>query len=537
MLNLAKRTLQRGIQVNLGYRQSMAQVQRNALIRRQNAQPVKHESFREFITRVMPEYEFYEWNSVAIDLLQQVADGKLRRLIITAPPQHGKSELASRLFPAYFLHRYSRRYVGITTYDGGISYGLSREARRYYRLAGGVLAPDSANVGMWNTIDNGGLWAAGVGGAVTSRPAHLLVGDDWIKGQREADSKGVRNDVHTFYSPTWRSRLQKNGAILLITTRWHQMDLVGYVLKQEEARENPEHWHILDMPAFAEPPHERPQYPATCTIIPDRRQPGDVLCPERFDRATLVSLKESMPLRHWDAIYQCRPTAAEGSIFRREWLNWYDHRQSLPRFDRKIVSLDATFKDRATSDFCGFTVWGQVGIDYWLLDVVNERADFNKTLELLAGLGARWKPSAELIEDAANGPAIISTLKGTRPCRVAVRPDGSKEARAFSCQPIFVQGRVHLPLEAPWLEEYLGQLLAFPAGENDDLVDSSTQGLRWLAGIGQMQMTTAAWGYGDGSPVEEMEPPSAAYGWPEAVTADPSRYLPLADDEEDVAVW
>jgi predicted phage terminase large subunit-like protein len=504
--SLAKRTLQRGIQANLGYRDSLAQAQRGALRQRQNAKPVSHESFREFILRVMPEYEFYEWNSVAIDLLQQVTDGTLHRLIITLPPQHGKTLLASRLFPAYFLHRFSRRYVGITTYDGGISYGISREARRYYRLAGGVLAPDSANVGMWNTIDNGGLWAAGVGGAVTSRPAHLLVGDDWLKGQREADSRAVREDAHTFYSPTWRSRLQKDGAILLIGTRWHHMDLMGYVLKMEEESGNPEHWTIVDFPAIAEPHHERPEYPATCRVVPGTREPGEVLCPERFDEKELNSLKASMQPRHWDALYQCRPSSVEGTIFRREWLNWYDQKKPLPRFWRTIISLDAAFKDRETSDYVAFTVWGQIDRDFWLLDAVNERMDFQRTITVLLSLAARWRPSASLIEDAANGPAIISALKARFPNLVAVTPDGNKEARAFATQPIFVRGSVIFPLEAPWLATVLGQVLPFPTGEGRDLVDSTTQALRFLDSIQVAQQSPTSWGLGSPDP-PTMAPP------------------------------
>lgn len=527
--DLAKRSLQRGLARNYGHQATIAALER-AIQATSNRQAVATapERFRDFIVRVKPDYAFNRWSELLIELLQQVADGSLKRLIVTVPPQHGKTELASRLFPAYYLTRFPNRYAGLTTYDGGISYGLSREARRYYKAAGGQMAPDSQNVGMWNTSSGGGLWAAGVGGAVTSRPAHLLVGDDWIKGQREADSPAVRKDVQTFYSPTWRSRLQKDGAIFLIGTRWHAMDLIGYVLKLEESNGRPEHWTVMDLPAIAEPANERIVYPSTCTVLRDWREIGEALCPERYELKDLLDLQASMQPRQWDAVYQCRPSAAEGSIFRRDWMNWYDASQPLPEFDRVVVSLDATFKDRATSDFCGFTVWGQQGRNFYLLDAVNERADFNRTLVLQQGLMERWRTGLGLVEDAANGPAIVSVLIQRFPGIVAVCPDGGKEARAFSTQPLFVQGRVHLPTHAPWLSMYLDQLMAFPAGDNDDLVDSTTQALRWLARIGPAQVTEVSFGYGAAAQQFDMAQVEAAgMGWPDAVIEDPDAYFPM----------
>ena len=479
-----------------------AKVQAEVLLelrRRQAAAAIEQEqrepeTFRDYIKRVMPDYQFYDWNDRAIDHLQAVADGELRRLVITVPPQHGKTQLASRLFPAYYLTRYPKRFAGLTTYDGGISYGLSREARRFYRLGGGVLAPDSQNVGMWNTIQNGGLWAAGVGGAVTSRPAHLLVGDDWIKGQREADTPSVREDVKTFYSPTWRSRLQKNGAILIISTRWHHDDLIGYLLELEQTSDKPENWTILDMPAIAEQPHERPVYPDNCIVLPDHREPGEALCPERYDLGDLLRLKPTMQPRHWDALYQCRPSAVEGTIFRREWINWYDPAK-LPRFSRRIISVDAAFRDRSVSDFVAFTTWGQADRNSYLLDAFKDQMDFVRTLEVLLNLIEQWQPSAVLIEGAANGDAILSTLRRKVPNLVRITPDGGKEARAYACQPLFVQGLVHLPAQAAWQPDYLKDLLAFPSGGRD-LVDSTTQALRWLDNILPATVSEVAWGYG-----------------------------------------
>jgi predicted phage terminase large subunit-like protein len=463
------------------------------------------ESFHDYIARVMPEYEFYEWAEKLVQALQDVADGKLKRLMVGVPPRHGKSQLASRLFPAYFLHRWPTRFVGLATYDAGLSYGMSREARRFYREGGGVLAGDTANVGLWLTWGNGGMWAAGVGGAATGKGGHLLVVDDPIKGQREADSAGVRRDLHTWWTPTFRSRLEPEGAILVISTRWNKMDLQGFLLQLEEQAEIPDEWTIIDFPAFAEPDHERPVYPKTCRVVPDGRAPGEVLCPERYPAHELLAIKGVTQPRHWDALYQCRPTDAEGTIFKREWLNWYLPNEKLPRFSRIILSLDATFKDREDSDYVAFTAWGQQGSDYWLLDGVRERMDFNRTLAVLLNMGLQWRPSAVLIEDTANGPAIISTLKKRWSNLIAVTPDGSKEARAYSCQPVFIAGRVILPTEAPWLPDYLGDILDYPSGEADDYVDSTTQAIRWFENVTPMQLTKAQWGRG--APQQVQQPP------------------------------
>jgi predicted phage terminase large subunit-like protein len=453
-------------------------------------------TFHDFITHVAPEVEHHHFARKLSDVLQRVADGSLQRLIIQCPPRHGKSLQSSRLFPAYYLRRHPERWVGLASYGAELATGFSRVARSYYAASGGTIDPSSKAADRWETGRGGGMWSAGVGGALTGRGGSLLVVDDPVKGAAEADSPTYRQRLKDWWESVLRSRLEPGGAIVVIMTRWHEDDLVGHLLELERETTMPEHWHVVDLPAIAHSTNDGNDFPPTCTIEPDWRQPGEPLCPERYPLPELQKIKASSTARNWLALYQQQPTAGAGSVFFREWFRYYD--TAPQRFARLIGSIDCTFKDSDGSDFVALSVWGQNPDGMYLLDMANRRLSFTNTMDLIVAMAGRWRWSELLVEDAANGAAVIDTLsqKALGYAVRAVKPLGGKVARANACTIEFEQGRVWFPREAPWLRSFENQLLSFPTGAHDDMVDTTTMAINYVQGSGPMRVSTAVTGHG-----------------------------------------
>lgn len=475
--------------------------QRRAAMQTPEKRAAEVGSLESFIRRVSPRFEFYRHVHVLVGLLQAVADGELTRLIIQAPPRHGKSQLTSRLFPGYYLRRHPERWVGLASYGAELADSLSREARQFFTEDGGPIDPASRAVNRWGTLDRGGMWAVGVAGATTGRGGHCLIVDDPVKDAAQADSAGYKAAMQDWWDATFSTRLEPGGAIVVIQTRWSLDDLTGFLLEKEDqtldAGSEPERWHVVDLAAIATDPSEAMPLPSSCTREPDWRQPGEALCPERYPIEQLSKTRGNMAARWWLALYQQRPTAAGGTLFMRDWFRYYEP-QTLDdsQIIRTIASIDCTFKGLSGSDYVAITVWSQAQAGMYLRDVVNLRLGFIETISTLHSVWYRWKFSELLVEDAANGPAVIDTLSRETTGYIirSVRPLGGKEARANAAAPWYEQGKVWHPTGASWLQTYEDQLLGFPGAAHDDLVDSTTQVLNYVSGTGPMRVTTATWG-------------------------------------------
>jgi hypothetical protein len=281
-------------------------------------------TFREYVSKVAPRYRWYKHCEVLADVLQRVADGEIKRLMVFMPPRHSKSETVSRLFTSYFLHRYPDRWVGLSSYAADLANTLSRNARDNYKLAGNTIRTDAAGVQHWETGQGGGLWATGAGGPATGKGAHLLVVDDPIKNAEEATSETIRAKLQDWWNSTWYTREEPwsdddpSGAMIVVQTRWHEADLAGWLLEQErqaEDEEDRERWHIVNLPAIAED-LDPEQFPASCTVEPDWRRPGEALCPERRPIEKLVKICKRIGQYFFDALFQQRPSAKEGEFFK-----------------------------------------------------------------------------------------------------------------------------------------------------------------------------------------------------------------------------
>jgi predicted phage terminase large subunit-like protein len=437
-------------------------------------------SFREFVERVRPQYQWYRHCEVLAQVLQRVADGDLKRVMVFMPPRHGKSELATKLFPAYFLYCNPQKWVGISSYAADLSYTFSRRNREHYQDTGGLLRGDAAAVKHWETIEGGGLWAAGVGGPITGKGYSLGVIDDPLKNHEEAFSDRIREKQQEWYGSTFYTRAEADAAIVLIMTRWHEADLAGYLLNEETTDEEPERWHIVNFEALKEE-HPR-EFPPTCTIEPDWRQPGEPLCPERFTLKRLLTICRRVGSYFWNALYQQRPTAADGDVFKQDWFRFY---VQLPELEYLVLSVDANFGSQQGS-FVVIQLWGIAYPNFYLVDQVRDRFSFTETVEAIRELIERWRPNygeaaAKLIEKKANGAAVLDELSREFPGLIGIEPQGSKEARAQAASPYVEGGNIWLPKNAAWKKDFMAEMMAFPKGANDDQVDALTQFINWIA--------------------------------------------------------
>lgn len=299
---------------------------------------------------------------------------------------------------------------------------------------------------------------------------NCLIIDDPIKNSEQARSKTQREKVWTWYTGDAYTRLAPGGGVLVMHTRWHEDDLVGRLLKEQER--GGDQWRRIRFPAIAEEDEEH-------------RKEGEALHPERYPLHRLQAIRGVMPAWQWAALYQQRPTPLTGGTFQRGWLtqHWAGRPADLG-LERKVVSVDATFKGGDGSDFVVFQSWGSRGAERYLLAQLRARMNYPETKAALRAFVAQEQPDAVIVEDKANGSALVDDLKSEIVGLIAVNPGTkSKEERAeVGAVPSFQAMQVHLPPpeQAPWVGEYVEELCAFPKGANDDQVDATSQALLWL---------------------------------------------------------
>jgi len=455
--------------------------------------------FHKFVREVYPNYRFFRFHGELVKQLQKVIDGECNRLIVSCPPRLGKSLVSSKLLPAAYVLAHPDRYVAICSYSAELAEGFSKEAREFYREAGGLLDPYNQSINRWGTQGGGGCWATGIGGSVTGRSASLIIADDTVKGREEADSPRTMEKLLSFYQGSLYTRLEPgHGAIIVVATRWSENDLTGQLLELErnappEAREN---WTIIDLPAISEDLGSRPPLPEHCEIIPDwREEPGLALCPQRYDIEDLERIKIAVGTREWSALYQQRPAPIGGNLFNPEWWQYYDPTEPLPAMDRIMLSVDCTFTNNKDSDYVVGTVVGQCGNRFYLLDMARVKLDIGGTIAMMLRMMEKHSLSGTIIELAANGYAVYQTLQSRVPGLIGYKPgDRSKVARVSGIIPVVEAGNVYLPKNVSWLDTFLNEFSLFPAAKNDDICDSLAQCINYMNQRTAPQITEVHWG-------------------------------------------
>lgn len=389
--------------------------------------------------------------------LEAVERGEIKRLMICMPPRHGKSELASRRFPSWFLGRSPQRQIIAASYNSDLANDFGREVRNivdsedYQRLFQTKLAEDSKAANRWHT-DKGGMYvAAGVGTAITGRGADLLLIDDPFKDRKEADSELRREDVWNWYTSTAYTRLMPGGAIVVINTRWHDDDLSGRLIAEQA--NGGDQWEILSLPAIDN---------------------DGALWPEWYPIERLEQIRAVLPARDWNALYQQNPIPDDGDYFKSAWFGEYEE---LPS---KLNYYGAS--DYAVTDGDGdYTEHGVIGVDFskniyvadWWRGQTTSDVWIDKKCDLiLAHKPLCWFGESGPIRRAVE-PFMMSRMTQRNAfCRIEwLASMADKAARARSIQAMASMGKVFLPKNAPWKAELLSQMLRFPAGKFDDGVD------------------------------------------------------------------
>jgi predicted phage terminase large subunit-like protein len=393
-------------------------------------------------------------------------------LVVKTPPQHGKSKTLTESLPSWYLGRYPTKRVIMASYNDDFAQKFCRRNAEKLRQFGRSLFGVSLNIDRATELEmdnrQGGLLSRGIMSGITGNPADLIIIDDPIKNREEANSQTIRDKLWEEWQNSIKSRLAAGAKVILIMTPWHEDDLAARLLNSEQnIRE-------IRLPVEAE------------LNDPLGRKPGDALCPELGkDNNWLRQFKESYihdaqgGARAWEALYMCRPRVEGGNLVDRSWWRYF-RPNSIRDFGTEVISVDAAFKGTDSSDYVAITVWGKLNTDYYLLYCLNRHLTFSQTLDAIR-LAQTLYPDAQrvLIEDKANGTAIIDVLQREMFC-IPVNPKGGKEARVNAISPAIESGHVFLPENAPWLEAYIDQFSAFPAGAHDDMVDSSSQALAFL---------------------------------------------------------
>lgn len=411
--------------------------------------------------------------------LWELATGRIKRLMVLMPPRHGKSELASKYFPAWFIGRFRKRII-LCSYEARFAANWGDKAREVLReygaeVFGARLSGQSSARDWWELVGGGAMMTAGVGGPITGKGADILIIDDPLKNAEDAASATMREKQWEWYTSTAVTRVEPDGGVLLIQTRWNDDDLAGRLLKAQEKGEGDE-WEVLSLPAVADEVEDV----ALDGGLTYHREPGDALWPARFNASQLAAVRKRVGERVWTALYQQKPTPDGGVIWKREWLL---QRYTKPPEKLALLALaiDSAWKTGVANDYSVIAAWGATMTDYYLLDLWRDRVELPDLLTAITDMAAKWKPDAILIEDAASGQGAIQILRrqGRWPI-VAYPPVGSKESRAAGVTPLGQAGKVWLPAAAEWLMVWLDEHLRFPNAAHDDCVDTSSMGLSWL---------------------------------------------------------
>jgi predicted phage terminase large subunit-like protein len=446
----------------------------------------------DFITYTKPDYRVNWHHRNIANVLDKFVKKEIKRVMIFTAPRHGKSEIVSRRSPAFILGKNPNARIIGTSYSQSLASSMSKDVQRiidskeYHdlfpktTLVGSPFAPKgnykySRTTDYFEVVNHDGYYlSAGVGGSITGRGADYAIIDDPVKNRQEAESLTYRDRVFDWFTSTLYTRLEKDACVLITLTRWHEDDLAGRLLRLAEENPKADQWYVINYPAIFD---EKLSF-----IDPtDPRKHGEALWPEKYNEEKLNTIKATIGSYEWNALYQQTPSSPEGSIIKRSYFRYYIGRPS--KFDEIIQSWDFAFDKSDDSSYVVGQVWGRIGADKYLLDQVRDRMTFTESLQAFKNLTAKYSMArAKYVENKANGPAIINTLRRKISGIIPVKPEGTKVERLYAVSPQFEAGNVYIPDPsiAHWVNDYVEELVSFPYSPNNDQVDCTTQALSQL---------------------------------------------------------
>jgi predicted phage terminase large subunit-like protein len=429
-------------------------------------------SFIDFAKYVWPEMLIGEHHRIISKALDRVISGDCKRLIVAMPPRHGKSQLASYLFPAYLMGRRPDAKLIVGSHTAELAQRFGRMIRnlvdeeRYKELFPGMtLSADSKAAGRWNTSQGGEAFFIGKGGAMTGRGGDIIILDD-ILDEQDALSDTAMENTWEWLTSGPRQRLQPGGALILVNTRWKTDDPAGRFIKAQ-SQLKADQWEVLEFPA----------------ILPS----GRPLWPEYWPIEELEKVKFSIGLKKWNAQWQQQPTNDEGAVLKRNWWRKWQHDEP-PMCEYLLQTMDTAYSKKETADFSVIATWGvftpdaDSGPNLILLNVRKGRWDFPELKRVARDEYQYWKPDNVLIEAKATGTPLQQELRRIGVPVTMYSPGGrrtgqDKLARANAVAPLLESGMVWYPEGKEWAEELVEECAAFPNGANDDQVDVTTMAL------------------------------------------------------------
>jgi len=422
--------------------------------------------FLSFVKCMWPDFVEGSHHRHIAEKFNQLAAGKINRLIVNMPPRHTKSEFASFLLPSWMVGRNPKLKIIQTTHNAELAVRFGRKSKnlidsdRYQKIFKTQLQEDSKAAGRWETSEGGEYFAAGVGGAITGRGADLLIIDD-PHSEQDSLSKTAMESAYEWYTSGPRQRLQPGGKIVLVMTRWSTKDLTGKLIANQKEPKS-DQWHVVEFPALMD---------------------HGPVWPEYWNTEELEKVKATLPVGKWNAQWMQAPTSEEGAILKREWWRVYD-KEYIPPLQHVIQSYDTAFLKKETADYSAITTWGvfypteDSSANLILLDAIKGRYEFPELRRLALQQYKYWQPESVIIEAKASGLPLMYELRQMDIPVISFTPSkgNDKHSRVNAVAPLFESGMIWAP-EQKFAEEVIEECAAFPNGDHDDLVDSTTQAI------------------------------------------------------------
>ena len=425
------------------------------------------DDFLSFVKHMWPDFIEGEHHKIMSEKFNRVANGDLKRLIINMAPRHTKSEFASNFLPAWMIGNNPQLKIIQATNNAELAVRFGRKAKtlidspEYQEIFKTKLKEDSQAAGKWETQQGGEYYAAGVGSAITGRGADLLIIDD-PHSEQDAMNPDALERAYEWYTSGPRQRLQPGGAIVLVMTRWNMKDLTGKLLNAQ-SNIKADQWDVIEFPA----------------ILPSNKP----IWPQYWKLQELEGVKASLSIGKWNAQWMQNPTAEEGSILKREWWQLWE-KPGIPPLQHIIQSYDTAFSKKETADYSAITTWGVFYPDddspanLILLDSFKERLEFPELRKEAYEQYKYWNPDTVIIEGKASGMPLTYELRkmGIPVINFTPSKGQDKHSRVNAVAPMFESGMIWAPDEE-FADEVIEECASFPYGDNDDLVDSTTQAL------------------------------------------------------------
>lgn len=446
--------------------------------------------FLAFIAAIDKAYKFGTHLKRLGSLLMDVEQNVKNRIAVSMAPRMGKSQMISIYYPAWYLGRHPDHKVIVASHTADLAIVMARKVRNliqsaeYQRIFPDTrIASDAKAAAQWNTTKGGEYFAIGVGGALAGRGAHLIIADDPLSEQDiKAGNTNSLDSAYEWFSAGLRTRLMPDGKICVLHTRWHQRDLIGRLLKDSAMNEGGDSYEAFEFPA----------------ILNEGTENEKSIWPEQW---TLESLQQTRASMHhimwqWYAQYQQNPTAAEAAIIKRDWIKWWIH-EDPPTCDFLVQSFDTALTTKSRSDFSVCHTWGvwhneEDGTqNVILLNKVKGKYEFPELKVMAHEQYAEWQPDSVIVEAKASGQPLIDEMRRSGIFVQDFSPGKGQDkiARLNAVADMFASGHVWFP-ETAWASQTVEEILAFPAGEHDDEVDTMTLALQRIRKGGLLRLST-----------------------------------------------